>query len=58
MGRFKLICAQCGSENVLEKSGQKDLDWVGDRKKLGEGMERRCQECSNESFEIIRTWLQ
>lgn len=58
MGKFKLVCCQCGSDKVIEKNGQNKLDWVGDRIEFGEGIERQCLECSNESFVIFRTWLQ
>lgn len=58
MPGFKLICSRCGSENVIEKSGQTKLDWVGDRAKYGEGIQRKCLECDNEAFIIFRTWLE
>ena len=58
MGGFKLICSRCGSDKVLEKSGQSKLDWIGDQIKYGEGIQRKCLDCNNESFVIFRTWLQ
>ncbi|NJD01257.1 MAG: hypothetical protein FIA99_01360 [Ruminiclostridium sp.] len=57
-GGFKLICCQCGSDIVLEKSGKSKLDWSGKHIKYGEGIQRKCLNCSNESFEIFKTWLQ
>ena len=58
LGGFKVVCCRCGSDNVLEKSGKSRLDWTGDRIEYGEGIQRRCQDCSNEAFVIFRTWLQ
>lgn len=58
MGGFKLICCQCGSDKVLEKSARNKLDWTGDRVEYGEGIQRKCLDCDNESFVIFRTWLQ
>ena len=56
MNGFRLICCRCGSANVIEKSGKRKLDCQGDRIKLGEGIERKCLDCSNETFVIFRTW--
>ena len=58
MGGFRLICGKCGSPNIIEKSGRNKLDWVGDRVKYGEGIQRKCLECDNECFIIFRTWFQ
>lgn len=58
MGGFRLICGKCGSDLVLEKSGHKQLDWVADRIKYGEGIQRKCLKCDNEAFIIFKTWLQ
>lgn len=58
MGGFRLICCQCGSDKVLEKSAKEKVDWVADRIKYGEGIQRKCQDCNNEAFIIFRTWLQ
>lgn len=58
MGGFKSICCKCGSNNILEKSGQKMLDWIGDSAIYGEGIQRKCTECDNESFVIFKTWVQ
>lgn len=55
---FKLTCSRCGSEKILEKSGENRLDWLGERVKYGEGIQRKCLHCNNESFIIFRTWLQ
>lgn len=55
---FRLICCQCGSDNVLEKSGKRKLDCKGNSIVLGEGVERKCLDCSNESFVFFRTWLE
>ncbi|MDF2522972.1 MAG: hypothetical protein K0R31_613 [Clostridiales bacterium] len=55
---FRLICGECGSDKTLEKSGKAKLDWVGDRPKYGEGIQRKCLKCKNESFVIFRTWLE
>lgn len=54
---FKLICGNCGSELVLEKSGHKQLDFLADRVKYGEGIERKCLNCKNEEFIIFKTWI-
>ncbi|KUO77698.1 MAG: hypothetical protein APF77_13225 [Clostridia bacterium BRH_c25] len=56
MGGFKLICSQCGSDKVLEKSSENKLDWIGDKAVYGEGIQIRCTECDNEEFMIFRTW--
>lgn len=58
MSGFKLVCCNCGSANIVEMSGRKKLDWNGKRIKYGEGIERKCLGCSNESFEIFKTYLQ
>lgn len=58
MGGFRVVCGKCGSDNIVEKSGRNKLDWVGDSVKYGEGIQRKCIECDNESFTIFRTWLQ
>jgi hypothetical protein len=58
LGGFKLICSQCNSDNVLEKSEMKKLDWSGERAKYGEGIQRKCLDCNNETFVIFKTWLQ
>lgn len=57
MSGFKVICGKCGSDNIVEKSGKNTLDWVRDRPKIGEGIQRKCMDCDNESFVIFRTWL-
>jgi len=56
LGEFKVVCCQCKSDNVLEKYSRNRLDWVGGRIKYGEGIQRKCTECDNESFMIFRTW--
>lgn len=56
MGGFKLNCCQCGSDKVLEKSSKNNLDWAGDHIIYGEGIQRKCLDCNNESFIIFRTW--
>lgn len=58
LGGFRLICGNCGSDKVIEKSGRNKLDWVADKVKYGEGIQRKCTDCSNEEFIIFRTWLQ
>ncbi len=58
MGGFKLVCGQCGSDIILEKSGRCKLDWTGQRFKYGEGIQRKCINCNNESFIIFKTWVQ
>lgn len=55
---FQLTCGKCHSDMVLEKIGHKQLDWVADRIKYGEGIQRKCLNCNNEDFIIFRTWLQ
>lgn len=55
MGAFKLICCQCGSDKVLEKSGGKKLSCDGDGSVYAEGIQRKCTECSNEAFVLIRS---
>ena len=56
MKGFRLICAQCGSDKVLEKSQVHRLDISGDKIIYGRGVQRKCINCSNESFEISKTW--
>ncbi len=53
-----MVCGQCGSDIILEKSGKVKLDWTGERIKYGEGVQRKCLNCNNEAFIIFRTWLQ
>jgi len=57
LGMFKLTCGKCGSINVLEKSGHNILDGKSDEVIYGEGIQRKCTECDNEDFTIIRTWV-
>ncbi|PAB59846.1 hypothetical protein [Anaeromicrobium sediminis] len=58
MGGFKIICSQCGSDKVIEKSGKNKIDRLGKRVKYAEGIERQCLDCDNESFVIHRTWCE
>lgn len=58
MGEFKLICCQCGSDNIVERSGDKRLDCIGDSTVHAEGIQRKCTNCNNEAFVIIRTQVQ
>lgn len=58
MGGFRLVCRQCGSDKVIEKSSRSKLDWSADRIKYGEGIKRICLDCNNEAFIIFKTWLQ
>jgi len=58
LGGFRLVCCQCGSNKILEKSAKAKLDWVADRIKYGEGIERKCLDCNNEAFVIFKTWLE
>ncbi|GAB6086019.1 hypothetical protein [Alkaliphilus crotonatoxidans] len=58
MGGFKVICSNCGSEKVIEKSEKNKLDWVGDKVKYGQGIQRKCLYCNNQSFIINKTWLE
>jgi hypothetical protein len=55
---FRIVCCQCGSDKVLEKSSQNILDSSGDNVVYGEGIQRKCIECSNEAFVIFKTWVQ
>ncbi|MFZ5969204.1 MAG: hypothetical protein ACOYVK_18770 [Bacillota bacterium] len=57
MGGFRLVCGQCGSDKVIEKSAKNKLEWLGGRGKYGEGIQRKCLDCDNESFIIFRTWV-
>jgi hypothetical protein len=57
MAGFKLTCGNCGSESVLIKSGHKLLDYIADRPKYGEGIQRKCLDCANEEFIIFKTGL-
>jgi len=54
---FRLVCGNCGSDSVLEKSGHKLLDCIEDRARYGEGIQRKCLDCRNEEFIIFRTWV-
>lgn len=56
MGQFKLICCNCGSENVLEKSCRDRLGCEGAVTVYGEGIQRKCTDCGNEDFAIFKTW--
>jgi hypothetical protein len=58
MGRFRIICSECGSDKILEKSSQTVLSSEGNSYIYGEGIQRKCIECSNESFVIFKTWKQ
>lgn len=57
MNGFRLVCGNCGSDSVLEKGGHRMLDCIEDRAKYGEGIQRKCLDCSNEEFIIFRTWV-
>lgn len=57
LGKFKIICCQCGSDKIVEKSASRKLDWAGDRIEYGEGIQRKCLDCDNESFSFFRTWM-
>jgi len=57
MGGFKLICCQCGSDKVLEKSGDKKISCNDDGSVYAEGIHRKCTECSNEAFILVRSRL-
>ncbi len=58
MGKFKVICCQCGSDKIIEKSEKRVVDNTGNHIVYGEGIQRRCQDCSNEDFSIFKTWAQ
>ena len=58
MEGFKLICCKCGSDKVLEKSSENILEWAGDSAVHGEIIQRRCIECDNEDFTLLKTWMQ
>lgn len=58
MKGFKLICCNCGSDKVLERNNESTLDWAGDTAILGEILQRKCTECDNEDFTILKTWMQ
>jgi RNase P subunit RPR2 len=55
LGKFKVTCYKCGSDNILEKSGRARLERKGNRIIYGEGVQRRCQDCDNEELYILRT---
>lgn len=52
-----MICANCGSDKVLEMSGREKIDWSAGRIKYGLGLHRHCTECNNSDFIIMRTVL-
>ena len=56
MAEFKLICIQCGSDNVLEKTRREVLELQDGKNKYAEGVQRKCLDCSSEAFSIFRTW--
>jgi hypothetical protein len=58
LGEFKVICCQCGSDKVIERSARNQLDRIDERVKYGEGIQRMCLDCSNESFNIFKTWTE
>lgn len=58
MKGFRTICCQCGSDKVIEKSAKNELSRSETRVNYGEGMQRRCQDCNNESFTIFKTWFE
>lgn len=58
MKGFKLICCKCGSDKVLEMSSESTLDWAGDSAIQGEVLKRKCTECRNEDFVVLKTWIQ
>ena len=55
MGEFKVTCCKCGSDNVLEMSSRKKIDWVSGRIKYALGIQRKCIDCDNEDFVVLRT---
>lgn len=58
MKGFRLICCKCGSDKVLEKSSENTLEWSGDNAVHGEIIQRKCTECDNEDFTVLKTWVQ
>lgn len=58
MGGFKLICSECGSDKIIEKNQRNKLFWLRGPVKYGEGIQRKCLDCDNESFVIYKTWSQ
>lgn len=58
MAGFRLICGNCGSDQVLEKSARKRLDFFSGRVKYGEGIQRKCNECHNEDFIALKTRME
>jgi hypothetical protein len=58
MKGFRVVCCQCGSENVMEKSSSEVLELADGEIKHGEGIRRMCNDCGNESFIIVKTWPQ
>ena len=58
MGRFKVICNECGSENIMERSQNINVEKIGKHIKCAQGIQRKCLECSNEGFMIFKTWLE
>lgn len=55
---FKLICCQCGSDNIVENIDKSRLFKLGKHIKYKVGIQRKCLDCDNESFVIHKTWLQ
>jgi len=51
-----VTCSQCGSDKILEKNQRNEIDWLRDRVKYGEGVQRKCLDCNNEAFVIYKTW--
>lgn len=57
MTGFRLICGNCGSDSVLEKSAYKILDRLTGSVKYAEGLQRKCLGCNNEEFILFKTGL-
>lgn len=58
MNGFRLICCKCGCANIMERTAESTLEWAGDSALQGEIIQRKCIECDNEDFVILRTWIQ
>lgn len=55
MGKFKVICAECNSDKIMEMTSRKQIDWSAGRVKYALGIQRKCTECKNEDFTITET---
>ncbi|KPU44806.1 hypothetical protein OXPF_18920 [Oxobacter pfennigii] len=57
MTGFKISCGNCGSDKIVEKSAHNLLGQSGERSIYGEGIQRKCLNCGNEDFSLLKTRL-